>query len=431
MKVLLLLLIGNFFLFFQQGCHSRDEVKDFTLINLAHLEHLSEEISINNRSIRVVRIYSEYPEYQYVGDDDEGIACVDDVARSAVFYSRYYQYTNDYSVLYKCRGFLEFLKYMQDKNGLFFNFIYSDHSINKIHKNSVSRASWWSWRAIWAFAEAYHMFKESDSAYANDLLKRITYTYPELDSVMQKYPQTFILDGLIMPEWLPYRTAADQAAVLISALELSFKANRDNRIKQYIKKLAEGITTMQLGDSLHFPYGCFLSWENSWHAYGNSQAYALLSTGSTHNNQSYIKRATNEINYFYPFLMANNYFNRLEFSYRKNIYEIVQQLQYPQISYGIRPMVWACLKAFDITGDEKFAKMAGQIGSWLLGNNVTGQLMYDPKTGRCYDGIEDAQNINKNSGAESTIEALLTIQEIEQNPIAKQIFIDFYKNKGN
>ena len=44
--------------------------------------------------------------------------------------------------------------------------------------------------------------------------------------------------------------------------------------------------------------------------------------------------------------------------------------------------------------------------------------MYDPKTGRGYDGIINKNKINKNAGAESTIETLATLVEIENNPIS-------------
>jgi len=48
--------------------------------------------------------------------------------------------------------------------------------------------------------------------------------------------------------------------------------------------------------------------------------------------------------------------------------------------------------------------------------------MYDPKTGRGYDGIDNKKKINKNSGAESTIEALMTLMEISDNPISLRYF---------
>ena len=38
----------------------------------------------------IIHIYSNYPDYAYVGDDDEGIACIDDAARAAIFYLEYY-----------------------------------------------------------------------------------------------------------------------------------------------------------------------------------------------------------------------------------------------------------------------------------------------------------------------------------------------------
>ncbi len=39
--------------------------------------------------------------------------------------------------------------------------------------------------------------------------------------------------------------------------------------------------------------------------------------------------------------------------------------------------------------------------------------MYSLSTGRCYDGIISSGNVNRNAGAESTIEALLTLQKVE------------------
>jgi hypothetical protein len=68
--------------------------------------------------------------------------------------------------------------------------------------------------------------------------------------------------------------------------------------------------------------------------------------------------------------------------------------------------------------------MAGLAGSWFFGNNILKQQMYDPKTGRCFDGIKDSSTVNKNSGAESTIEALYTVLELEQHPIARK-FLEF------
>jgi len=85
--------------------------------------------------------------------------------------------------------------------------------------------------------------------------------------------------------------------------------------------------------------------------------------------------------------------------------------EYEQIAYGVRPMAVGLLRLFEATGDRDYLLMAGLAASWLAGNNPAGQAMYDPATGRCYDGIRDSLTLNLNSGAESTIEALYTLLE--------------------
>jgi hypothetical protein len=51
---------------------------------------------------------------------------------------------------------------------------------------------------------------------------------------------------------------------------------------------------------------------------------------------------------------------------------------------------------------------------------VAGAAIYDPATGRCFDGIRDSTTINKNSGAESTIEALGTLLEVEHYDLSRR-----------
>ena len=82
-------------------------------------------------------------------------------------------------------------------------------------------------------------------------------------------------------------------------------------------------------------------------------------------------------------------------------------------------MAVGLIRLYEATGKQEYLVMAGLAASWLLGNNAAGQPMYDPSTGRCYDGIRDSTTINKNSGAESTIEALGTLQEVEHYDLAR------------
>jgi hypothetical protein len=102
--------------------------------------------------------------------------------------------------------------------------------------------------------------------------------------------------------------------------------------------------------------------------------------------------------------------------------------QFSQIAYGIRPMIMACIAAFNSGHDKSDAKMAGELAGWFFGKNPAGKMMYNPRTGVCYDGIISKDELNKNSGAESTIEALISLLEVEQNPIAKKELLKYCKN---
>jgi len=78
------------------------------------------------------------------------------------------------------------------------------------------------------------------------------------------------------------------------------------------------------------------------------------------------------------------------------------------------------------TGEPRYAQFAGLAASWFFGNNMAGVPMVDPATGRCFDGIEGPHDwrVNRNAGAESTIEALLALLVVGDEPLAAQ-YLDY------
>lgn len=397
-----------------------------SLVNLSHLDHLYEEIEIDDKSMAIIHIYANYPDYKWTDAPGEGTACIDDVTRAAIVFLRHYIYTREQSSLAKANKLLDFVLYMQAPNGLFYNFIFSDLSINKTGSNSLPKTDWWTWRSIWALAEGMKVNEKIDKEYYNKLDSSIKKTFQAIDSMLIKYPNRESDNNFKFPTWLPSGVAADQASVLMLGLDSYYQLKQDSEVKQYIEKLGEGIMAMQIGDSLHLPYGVFLSWRNLWHAYGNSQASSLLLAGKTINNDNFIYKGLDEVKYFYPYLIKNNYLNLFHIKIEGDKFKLMNKSQFAQIAYGIRPMAWASLQAHNLTKNKKYAVQAGEISTWFLGNNVTGKQIYNPDTGRCYDGIENETEINKNSGAESTIEALLTLLEVENNLIARQVLHKYY-----
>jgi hypothetical protein len=405
--------------------------EEFSFLNSSHLDFLYEDIVVNGKEMGIIHIYSNYPDYGWIDDADEGIACVDDAARAAVFYLKYSKFNAERKNLRKAKNLLKFLIYMQAENGYYYNFIWKDYSINKDFRTSVAEANWWSWRALWALMEGYNFFKKTDPEFAGDLFKSVNKIIEAIKKDIPAEYETETIDGFVRPSWLPYKTASDQAAVLLLGLTLYCNHTEDEIILRYCNKLAEGIILMQEGNPSAFPYGAFMSWENLWHGWGNLQSYALLNFYEVTKNDSLKNAALKEINNFHDYLISRNYL--MEFAIEKAGSEIIltDEKKFAQIAYNIRPMVYSSLKAYETTGDTLYLNKAVKSASWFLGENPADQQMYFPENGKCFDGITDETTINKNSGAESTIEALLSLLEIERHQLAKEKLYNFLYKREN
>jgi hypothetical protein len=70
-------------------------------------------------------------------------------------------------------------------------------------------------------------------------------------------------------------------------------------------------------------------------------------------------------------------------------------------------------KFYDAFLDEEYLQKMIIAFNWFLGNNRLHQIIYNPCTGGCYDGLEEL-NVNLNQGAESTISYLMARLTIEK-----------------
>ena len=385
-------------------------------INFDHFNHLYKEIVLNDEKVGIVHIYSEYPDYEFEIEPKEGFTCVDDVARAIVMLSKYLEENEkDKEALRKIKLLTKFVLQMQDENGYFNNFIWNDLSINISYKTSVAELNWWSFRALWGLESAYDLLK-----YDKNLTNRIEEASEKLiENIKRDLPinnlKTEVVESLEVPTWLPQKYASDQSALLILGLLKNHERTGDIEIKLLIDTLAKGIMLMQKGDADNYPYGAFLSWQNLWHAWGNNQAYALLKAGQQLDNQTYIDSALKEIDNFYPYLLKNGFAEAFMIKKKDdNSYYEIKRNQYPQITYGLRPMIWAASEAYHCSKNKKYLTLATDLESWLTGNNDVKIVMYYPATGVCFDGIISKDEINKNSGAESTIESLLILLEMKK-----------------
>jgi hypothetical protein len=411
----------------KQSTNNPPHVIDSSLVNTSHLDYLYIPVTFSTGTNAAgVFIYSEAPDYHRVADADEGFTCVDDVARAVQVYVRSSKFSSDTSVQNKTFNLIRFILEMQSSNGYFYNFLFINNTINTNGATSINNANWWSWRALYTLSETAPLVRTKDTQLADKIDAAIAKLIVTIKTDLVSLPQTNkIVNGIIVPQWLPAGSGTDQAAIIILGLIPS--AANDAVLKSYIKKLADGIVVMQQGDATHFPYSCILSWENTWHAYACDQAYALMKAGAFLNDATYTAKGMAVVDNFYPSLLQNGMKSSFEVQSNGTDITLITEKSFEQIAYGIRPMVTAAVEAYRLTNQDKYADLAGHLAAWFAGANDANTIMYSVSTGRCFDGIQSSSSVNTNSGAESTIEALLTMENVESYPAVKAAFNKYKK----
>lgn len=413
---------------FLLDCRPTEETKQVfsrsDFINFSHLDGLCEDVVVEGDSVTIVHIYSNYPDYEWVEAEGEGISCVDDVARAAVVYLRYYEITGDTSVCDRLHGLLDFVLLMQTDDGEFYNFIDKDLRINRVGVTSRKSFNFWAARAYWALGYGFKVLRLCKPDYAAVLRERFLLCKLPIHNLLKNYRKFRRVGQIDYPLWLVNGSGSDATSELLLGLGSYLEGEQDAELKSYALKLAEGLLAMQ--SDLDGPFsGVFLSWINLWHAWGNSQTEALAVLSRVLENKKLISAAEKEASLFYPHLIQQGFFHSF------SIKDGIDKEQFPQIAYDLRTIGVGLVRLYEVTGKKEYGEMAGLVAAWFFGRNIQGRTMYDVKTGRCYDGIEDSTNVNLNSGAESTVEALFCLLEVISHPFIYESMVRWINQSGD
>jgi len=380
-------------------------------VRLDHLRHLGLSAVVRGRPVRVVSLYAEAPDYRPTGsparDGFEGIASVDDAARAAVVYLREYEVSGDAGARDEAVRLLDFVSAMEQGDGEFVNFVDSAGRLNLKAPSSRKSMSYWAARSIWALGEAVRVLGPNDST----LMQTIR---PVLTRAVARMTREVDARRLIGGS----TTATAEALLGLLAWQ---RAEPSRDLISLGQRTADLIASRSAGTMSTAPWGAHLDAPGvAWHAWGSRSTAALAAAAAA---------------------AAQNAFGRPEYgaSARKEAdglwgrFLLAGQIPsvvaadgtatwYPQIAYGVGPIVEGYLALAETTGERRYAIFAGLAASWFLGANAVGVSMYDEKTGRTFDGIDgpSADKVNRNSGAESTIEALLALQQVTSNPDAAE-----------
>lgn len=385
------------------------------LVNLTHLRFLTQPVTVAGREMALVHIYSEAPNYKWVDAAGEGISAVDDVARAAVVYLWQYERTHDPAVLDLARRCLEFVRYVQAPDGEFYNFVFdAQGKINQTGNTSYKSLNWWAMRSLWALGEGVRVYDRIDKAYADTLAATYQLTEAALGKTLGDYGKTRDLHGFKIPIWLP-NGAADSSGVGLLGLAAYYQARPNPQTADVMTKIADGIAAYRLGDHEVYPFGMHPVSDRApgyWHDWGAHMVHALAVAGMTLHRQDWIDSAAADAD---SFLLRQLAFERF-----RDMGVVLDRLG--QIAYGTNMIVQAYMALYRATGQDRYARYGGLAASWLFGNNMAGVAMYDPQTGRVFDGINGpvAWQVNQNAGAESTIEGLMSLIAVADVPLAAQ-----------
>ncbi len=375
------------------------------IVNVDHLEFLRGEFSVKDQMVFGYWIYTDrQPDgsFKRVGAEGEGVTCVDDVARVAVFYLREIERKGiDPFLDSRARESLKFVLKMQDHDGDFFNFVFEDGTINKHGPTSRKGGNWWAARAYWALSAGARVYSEYDIEYSEILASAARRAFRVLNS--------YVEDGLL-------HGYADMTSVMLLGAAEYAALHRDEAVLAFIGASANALSN-RLVRSPGLVYGLFDEGieDFNWNGWGSREIEALVAAYEVTANEAFLDAAVEAAKTSVPMLLSLGPVYRIS----RNV------VLYEQIAYAAEVHVNGLHRLFNATDEDIYGIMAAILNSWFLGMNHLRLPMVGPN-GEGLDGLERTHR-NLNAGAESTISMLLSFQAVERLPAA----IRAYSSVGN
>lgn len=361
---------------FQKFAHPTQLVYQKPKIKLDHLQKMTSEVGlIQFAKLNQPDITSGYT--------------LDDNARALIVICEYYKRTQNISLMPLLKKYFSFILNCQRNDGRFFNYV-DDHQ-NFTPQNDKVNLEDSNGRAIWALGhllEIEHLFPAK-------------YTY-----LFNRAKECF---GDFIPNAVHYNSPRAMAFI-IKGMVASGLAQTDSVYMDTLKKSALKLSRLYQHES-----GPDWKWFEPYLTYGNSVLpEAMLEAYKMTKIESYKVIAVESFNFLLQHLFDHDKFtvisNQTWFLRGDSIKECSLGGQQPiDVAYTI-----LTLKNFhDMFSNEGYEKKMELAFSWFMGNNHLKQIIYNPCTTGCFDGLE-LKNVNLNQGAESTVSYLLARLAFEE-----------------
>jgi glycosyltransferase involved in cell wall biosynthesis len=324
-------------------------------------------------------------------DIDSGYT-LDDNSRAMIAMCRYYELNRDKTAIELISIYLDFIKHCLQPDGYFLNYVNEKRVFTE--QNNTANLADSNGRAIWALGYLISMSSLFPAALTENAVLVMQKALQNVNKIHSTRAMAFVIKGLY------YRN----------------KNNRSIRNYSLIRQLANRLVQMYR----HEADGKW-EWFESYLTYANSilpeaMLCAWLATGEN----------------IYKEIAQSSFDFLLSKTFGENSIKIISNKNWlhkdnPGISVtagGEQPIdvaytILALDKFYEVFKDAKYLQKMEISFSWFLGNNHLHQVIYNPRTGGCYDGLEE-NSVNLNQGAESTVSYLLARLTVEKYFINKQ-----------
>ena len=320
---------------------------------------------------------------------------LDDNARSMIAMCMHYLLTGDIKSIWYINKYLSFIKLCQQPSGDFLNYVDIDDKFTDQNKTSNLDDS--NGRAIWALGYLISEKKLLPGKTSAEAIAIFQKAIPHVETIYSTRAMAFAIKGLYY-----YHRVRKSPENLYLVRTLA------NRLVQMFKH--ESNEKWQ--------------WFEGYLTYANSilpeaMLYAWLLTGET----------------IYKEIALSSFSFLLSKIFNENGIEVITNknwLQRGQIAghFGEQPIdvaytIMTLSKFYDVFDDEDYLINMETAFNWFLGNNRLHQIIYNPCTGGCYDGLEET-HVNLNQGAESTVSYLMARLTVEKYDETDRIYGNEY-----
>lgn len=304
---------------------------------------------------------------------------LDDNARALIAMCQHFELTRDFRDLKYIRIYFLFIEHCLQADGQFLNYVREERSFTPQNKEENLADA--NGRAIWALGYLLSMKNILPLQLVNEADALLTIATLNANHIHSTRAMAFMIKGLY------YRNKDQQEpGDMLVVEELA------NRLVQMYRHEADNEW----------------QWFESYLTYANSiLPEAMLCSWLATGNTVYRDIAKSS----FDFLLSKTFdeqrikiiSNRSWLHHGDEAARVMKGGEQPiDVAYTIM----ALGKFYEVFKEEGYKRKMEMAFNWFLGNNHLHQVIYNPCTGGCYDGLEE-NYVNLNQGAESTVSYLM------------------------